>query len=169
MPPTTFSCWFNSALIVYYKLCANALFETHYGDIINNELGKDTIIGTLTTELTAGSNIIYASNSAMSTIKTGYYVTITDGNTVDDMGFVVSKGTTLVMDKTATNNYTAGAYVRQTVMNIKDFELGEKGLYELGVYKIGASYLPANVTSTVTYTNNGTGTKDIIFSVEYLY
>ncbi len=188
----------------------------HYEDCINMAVGKDTIIGGITANVspalawvsqnyTEGQTATYNSkvytcilNTVSSEVPTnttywqhglrvpvsqdvidytaiGYYIKLDDTTNNDDTERVIKVDTTnnyIYVETNPSNSYLAATptYVRQTVYTIKNYDIGPAWEHEIGVSKIGGSYIPANVLITVDYDNKSvTDDKILIGRVEYLY
>lgn len=106
---------------------------------------------------------------------TGYYLNITNGVTVSDLGRVISvdKVTNKVYtEKNVDNSYLAvsPSYIRQSVYFMKDYLIDGAWRYVIGESKVGGSHIPEDTLVTVEYKNNSvTANKEFTGYVEFLY
>lgn len=146
----------------------------HTGDTFENIVAPNTTIGSITSDITASDTVISVSQTVMDNAAVGFYINVTDGTNNDILGRVLSLDTgnnTLTMETAAANGFLASTptYVQVSVKTIDNYTIGEPSRYEIGKDKIGGSYVPANTTIRVDYTNNGGSSKDFYAIIEYLY
>lgn len=103
--------------------------------------------------------------------EVGYYIKISNGVDVNDLGRVISKTTSKIyMEKSPLMNFNPGAYILQTIYSLKDYPLGMTSFHRIGEGKIGGSYVPANVIIGVRYkNNNGIMSQTLKGAIELLY
>ena len=107
-------------------------------------------------------------------VKIGRYIRLFNGVDASECGEVVGVD--------ATNSYiyvnvapdiaflaSSPTYVQMSAYVLKDYDIGRAGGHEIGMTKIGGSYIPAYVLVTITYKNNGDSANLIAGRVEYLY
>lgn len=163
-------------LAVYFVTTAD-----HEGDELEVDISPDTLVGTITSNVTAGDTVLNVSSTVIENIKLGYYVQLSTtpvaenlgSSTTDNLGEVIAidkDASTITVDIPATNSFTAPAYIYMTVKMVTDYMIGPPWEYVIGESKIGASHLPANTTVRLHYKNNSpSATKTIIFKFERLY
>ena len=143
------------------------------GDEIEVCVGVDTIIGTLTSDVSEGDEI-NVTQSVIDNIAIGFKCSITDGTNTDDLGRILSvspSGLTLTVETDVVTAFIASTptYVRQTIVMIPRLVLADSGTFELGGSKIGASYIPANIPIRIRYNNISATAKTFSIVMEYLY
>lgn len=143
-------------------------------DIVETDVGPDTVIGIITSDVAADTNVINVSRTAIEILNVGYKVTLDDGTNQDFLGIVTSidlNNNTITTKNNTTHAFltTSPTYVKMTVNIIEDFTIGYPGRYEIGKDKIGGSYVPPSTVIRVTYNNTGAETVDFYAVIEYLY
>jgi hypothetical protein len=143
------------------------------GDSWSWIISPDTLIGVLTSSIEVGDTELDVSSGVFTFVKVGFYVTIDDGITSEELGRVLavdSDGGTITVEKAASNSFAVGSNIKMSIYFTKDGELGHPWLYQYGVSKIRSSHVPANTLLRVLYTNKSpTVDKRIVVSMEYLY
>ncbi len=146
----------------------------HLEDIMNLEVGPNTIIGIITNSITSPTNVVSVSSTVMDNIELGFYVSIGDGVNTDNLGRVI--GINLENNTITTENMTSSVflfysptYVFMTVKVIDNFIFGYPKEYTFGGHIIGGSYVPPNTLIRVRYINNGSVNKIIYPKIEMLY
>lgn len=134
---------------------------------------KDTVIGTITRDVNADETTIQVDTTAFGYLSVGFYVSITDGVNVDNLGRVTAKNSgtlEITVETAAAHDFSdiTPTYVRMSVI-MMDITIGHPWEYVIGDTKIGGSYVQANQTMTLEYTNNSDDTKEFSFTTEYLY
>ena len=133
-------------------------------DILNTYIAPNTTVAGLTTVCNIGDAVLNVNNAAY--VQVGYLITVG----TDLLGECISKtATTVTLETPSTVSKAAGSPVKITVCNIKNFVLKGNVSYELGAKKITTSYIPANTTIRISYTNNGGVACDFFYMFEYLY
>ena len=140
------------------------------GDIIDFDVAPDTVIGAITSPTTAGDNYIVVDNSVISNLKYGYFVKISDGANVEDLGVVKSiSGSNVFTENLVQGSFAAGSYVLMTIKFAHKLELfGDKRL-DLGTTKIGGSVIPAGTVLRLVYNNVSGTAKKAVALLEYTY
>lgn len=143
------------------------------GDKVWVLVNPNTLVGTITADVTAGDTVINVSQTVIDNVYPGYQFVLTDGLNLDDPGYIVAKDTvnnTVTINNPVTNNYLAASptYVQIGRYYIWDMKFGPPGVHLVGDGKIGGTYIPAGTTALVRYQNNGGSPKDITFDVEML-
>jgi len=148
----------------------------HEDDVVEAQVGPDTIIGAITADVAASATEIDVQQSVIDNVQLGYHIKLDDGTNADDLGEVtaIDKVNNKITVATATANSFLSAtptYVKQTVYFAKDFRLPSAYVTNLGEAVIGGSLLPANTTMKIRYKNvEGTTTgKFFTFVMEYKY
>ncbi len=138
------------------------------------QIAPDTIIGTISVDVSVGTTEITVSSTVIDNAEVGYYIILTDGANSDDCGRIISidSDNSKITVETATTNSFASAtptYVKQTVKMVPHMQLNANSRTQLGESKIGGSYIPANKILRLRYNNTDGVAKTFSFILEYLY
>ena len=144
------------------------------GDVITITVGEDTIIGTITADIAAGTSVIPVNSTVISTIAKGYYVKLDDGTNADSLGRVIgfdSINNTITVEASTVHVFTAATptYVKISVRAVDQLELVANLQYTIGMKKIGGSFIPANTMVSLDYLNKTNVPKNLVLAYEYLY
>jgi hypothetical protein len=177
----------DTVFTYYYpiKICAMTIrFNTtmaNTGDHINLIVNPDTVIGALTSAVTAGDTVLNVSSTVTTYAKVGHFVTITDGTNTDEKLWVTAVddvgGTITVWPYTdggptpgtIANNYSAGAGILLNVYAVNSFVFGAPGVQVFGEDKVSGTMIPAGSTIKLIYTNNENKIKDFTLQFEYMF
>lgn len=149
--------------------------DDHEGDLLTVQVAPQTIIGAITSNVEANSKVAFMSSTVHDNSFVGAFLELTDGVQLNDIGRIISMHSAngMVEFETATSNtfvYTSPTYVRQSIHMIHNLEFGPAHRHVHGESKIGASYIPANTTIRVKYTNNSANNdKRFVANIEKLY
>lgn len=148
--------------------------DDHIGDTISNIVAPNTIVGAITSDVNTSDTVINVSQTVIDYINLGFFINITDFVNSDNLGrvtFVDTINNTITVETPVTNTFLAATptYIQMSVKTIHDYTIGNPGKYVIGKSKIGGSYLAANTTIRVEYTNNGGSSKDFFTTIEFLY
>lgn len=148
--------------------------SAHEDDLISVYAPHNSIVGAITADVSPTDTGISVSQTVIDNIAVGFYVTLFDGVTTNELGRVIAVDNVnneLTIETAATDSFaaTTPTYVMMSVCQFKDFELGLPWRYEVGLSKIGGSYLPANVQAKMIYTNKSGAAKKLVIDFEYLY
>lgn len=105
----------------------------------------------------------------------GYYLNVTDGANVTDLGRVISLDKInhkVYIEKNPDNTYSplSPSYIRQTVYFIKDYLITGPWRYVIGESTVGGSAIPEDIIIEASYTNRSlTDAKDFTGYVEFFY
>lgn len=145
-------------------------FAAHSNDIINAYIGKNTIVGVLASNAYTNNTSITVSSTVIENIYVGYDLSITNGTTTNFLGEVITiTNNVLTLSGSVTNNFTIGAYITMSVKPVDNYIIGPAGLYNIGVSKMGASGIPANIPISLEYTNTSSDIKTFTIYLDYLY
>ena len=145
------------------------------GDEVNFTVGENTVIGSITQDISASSTIITISKTVLDNVAIGYYISLTDGTNTDDVGRIISidKETKQITVETPTTNsflVSTPTYVRMTIKIVSHLRfVGDNVPIIIGESKIGASFIPANTILKAKYNNKSGTAKTFSFVLEYLY
>lgn len=116
---------------------------------------------------------INVSTTVVANTSTGYYIKLSQGANLNDMGRVISidkNNKKIYVENDITTTFTMGTYILQTVYLTKSYTIGYADTYTFGLNKIGGAYIPANTTIKITYKNNSLINDNMLYGrVEYLY
>jgi hypothetical protein len=147
--------------------------ETHSGDYMNAFVAKDTDIGPLIADVSAGTITFSAVAATIAYMQKGYFLKLDDGTNTDDLGVITDVDTVnnTVTTKSATTNAFLAATPTKFLISRKMMHriIGGPWNYSIGKDKIGSSFLQAGMVVTIEYTNNSTDAKTLIVDVNYLY
>lgn len=173
----TFTCPTGTSThdIIYpYNTCLFSgimrLTEDNIGDHVKITTKPDTIVGVLSSGISAGATGLSIGN--VSILKVGILVSVTNGVTTDDLGEIVSINNltnSIVFSNPSTHAFSAGAYVRITVELIRDMKICSAGDLELGQGRLKTLGMAANGITRVIYTNNGASTKEFNLIAQIYY
>gem|GEM_PF-5316972 len=148
--------------------------STMVGSTIDWYVGPTTI-GAITANVSINDTVINVSPTVMSYINIGYYLTLTDGITSENLGQVIDIDTDnsqITVETAATSgwNATTPTYVQMTVYFVRNAicpQIDTK--ISIGRAKIGTSHFPANTMLTCKFTNNTLVNHDMYSYVEFMY
>jgi hypothetical protein len=149
--------------------------SSNKGDTVDLLVSPDTLIGSIITDVAKNDTIINVSSSVIENVKVGFYLTLTDGTITSDLGRVLSidsANNTVTVETGSSNAFlsTTPTYIRQNIYMLKNWIIGPAWNYTIGESKIGGSYVPANTTIRVIYTNNSNSAAKTLYpEIEYLY
>jgi hypothetical protein len=161
--------WVRPISVCETRFVSNA---EHNGDTIDNKVGGGSPIGVLTTGIETGANILPVSQTVIDSAAIGFLIEIKNGEDSQEMGELMVKNAIdneLTTEFSTSRSYPTGSYIYYKAQTIKNYKIVNVGEHGIGIFRKNSSYLPANVPSTVYYTNNGVETKEITFYIEYLY
>lgn len=145
------------------------------GDTLSWYMTKDSVIGTITSDVAAEDTVINVSSTVTDTIHVGFMVNLYDGVNTDICGRVVltdADAGTITVSIASTQIFLAvtPTYVRMTVPFLDKVEMGHPSRWQIGDSKINSSYVPADTIATCEYTNNHeTQDKRATMYMEILY
>jgi hypothetical protein len=146
------------------------------GDMIDVVVAPDTIIGALTNFAATGATGLSVSQTVVDYTMIGYYLELVEGAKIHDCGRVISIDTTnniIVPEFPPTSTFSplSTTYVRQSVYTVKGFKCCTPQKFDIGIAKIGGSYVPANTVVRGMYTLNHPTSEPKQFTsmIEYLY
>lgn len=142
--------------------------SAHEGDNLEISVSPKTTIGTITSNVTANDTVITVSDTVIENAAVGHKLYLDE----DDLGYIISINADtkqVTVTTAAANSFSSGTAVKRTVFYAENYEIGPPWEYIVGESKIGGSYLPANATIYVKYTNNEADSKKFIARLEFLY
>ena len=149
--------------------------EKQKDDRVDVVIGENTIIGTITANVTTNDTDINVSSTVMDNIQIGWDVNLFDGITSEDLGRTLSKDTAnsiITVETAATNNFNVASptYVRASVKTIDCLHLNVTNVrYAFAEKKLGGRYVPKDTVVRIKYKNNEGNAKNFVFNIEYLY
>lgn len=144
-------------------------------DKIDMTVAEDTVIGAITSPVYPGNTEISVTSTVFTNLSKGYYVNITDGVNINQLGEVIAidaqNGKITVCDPaTQTFSPLSPTYVRMTVKVIEDFYVpSEKMRYAFAEKKVGGKYIPTGIPLKIKYANQNGNAKTFVYNMEYLY
>ena len=147
--------------------------DEHEGDHLIGYAARNTIVGTITRDVAIGDTVIQVDPTAFAYLSVGYNLNLYDGINSNDLGEVKSRNSAtneVTVSSAATTAFSdiTPTYCRLNVIMI-NHEIGPAWHYVIGEEKIGGSYVSANSTLTIEYTNNTGAAKTFIILLKYLY
>lgn len=145
------------------------------GDIINCYIGANTTIGAIIISAAIGDTILTVSPTVITYLRVGYVVTIVapDGSAIEDLGDCINIDPItfkITVSNPLTSAFTPGSYIQMTAHNLKNINLGASPTcIKFSAVGSGATYIPKNTVTKVTYQNLGTTPKIFNFIAEYLF
>jgi len=149
--------------------------DIHEGDEISVTVAPNTIIGALTADVSSNVSGISVSNTVVENTFVGAFLDLFDGvnnNSLNRIKEIYKNNNHIIMESPTVSSFSATSptYVRQSIKMMHNVEIGPAGRYMLGESKIGASYIPAETTIRLTYSNKSTDTdKRFTGIIENLY
>ena len=147
---------------------------TMEGDHFSCLVAPETIVGVVTSDVTASDTVINVSSTVTDNVQLGYLVHLDDLTNKDYVAEVTAidkAAGTITVATGAVNGFAAATptYVKQTVIMGIDLRLNGTARVELGSTKIGGSYLPAGAVIRIEYKNDTGTAKTFSAIAEYLY
>ena len=152
--------------------CDLLISECHVGDTMEVIVAPDTIIGAITQNVEAGQTEIYVQDSVIQHLFRGYYIVITDGQKMANLGRVLQIHTNSIVVENAPDvdfDMASPTYVMMSIKLFNDWEFPGVGRIDIGDAKIGASLIPANTTIRLRYYNTTGEAKRFIAPMDILY
>lgn len=149
--------------------------ERHRGDIVQLDIGPDTIVGELGTTTTATDTVVHVGLAAVELLHVGLWLRLwTPPATFSSYTRIVSvdkqAGTVTLEHAVGAIHTSTDSYVQVVTRPVPHMEISSPGRYGIGENKIGASHIPAHTVMRVTYTNvSATDTTEFVFYNQYLY
>ena len=141
--------------------------NSEMGDYIDIVISPNTLIGITTTDQVSGNNVININPQSVKYMKSGIMIHI------NDIDYYVIKDTlnttNVLLDKPLSSDVLAGTNIMFTKSLIENVFAVPGQTVEIGKNKIGSSYLPANTPFVIKYYSINNTSKEISFSLEYLY
>lgn len=156
----------------------NGWFIAHdhnQGDNIELSVADNTVIGAIAAPLYSGNTTLTVTSTVLNNLYKGYFVSVTDGNNVNDLGICTDinpLNSTISVATPATNTFSplSPTYVMMQVKVVEDFAIPVSNIrYAFAEKKVGGKFLPANIPVYVKYTNNSGNAKAFCYNIEYLY
>jgi len=148
--------------------------ESNNGDGLEFQVYPIEVVGALTANLSTGGTILNVSQTVVDNIKVGFLCRLTNGAITECMGEVLNVDTVnnqITIEKPSLNNFLASSptYVMLTVRTGITPDIGNPGMRNPGIDKIGASFIAKNKSVRVCYNNFTGGAKKFVFSVGHMY
>ena len=153
--------------VVFLHPVFGARVYTCIQDTVANETPVDTNYWRHGLEVTVSGTVIQ-------NVKLGYCLKVDDGSNSDNLKRVVGidkNYNKVYCESNVTSVYSPSSpsYIKQSVISLDNFEIGEPWEYCVGESKIGGSYIPTDVPVVTDYTNNSDVDKEFMGYIEYLF
>jgi hypothetical protein len=167
-----------SSTVVTFPIPVNILYvafnsdKEHVGNQIELQVGPNTAIGVLTSNVSSNVSIIPVSNTVIQYAALGLWISLTDGVNFNDLGRVTAidnVNNNLTTVNPTVNSFAAGTGVLMTVKYIQNFYIGSPGYWSIGQMKFGAAYIPTGIPVVVLYTNNSSNTSTLYAKIGEFY
>lgn len=146
------------------------------GDVINvrgikNDPPNYNIVGALTADGTAGTNVLTVSDTAVENVYKGLEIVLDNSIITENVGYVTSIDTvakTITVQKNLTSTFSSGSLVRVEQVVIKDCKIhSTKWPIEIGGKGLKGKKIQAGDIMRVRYTNNDGQAKKVYWDAEY--
>ncbi len=150
----------------------NILTE-NINDVIEVYGGHDTVVGTITADVSASATVIDVSSTVTDNALTGLNVALNDGTNKDLLGIIINvdKGAGQLTVETATTNSFLAAtptYVELTSNIVENVTLMTTGVYSMAHNKMEKNHLEADKVVRIKYCNNGGSSCDFYFYLSFM-
>lgn len=166
---------FSFPFSISLKTALFGIEDNHDGDEVRVKIAPNTIVGVITEDVSSGSNSFKTSLETFSFYNPGFHAKLFDGINEDDLGIVISKdedNLQLTCENSAINNFQASSptYIKSTVDLIPQCILSKAfGRVDLGRANAKGTFIPADTTIKVEYTNFEAVEKTFCWIIEYFY
>lgn len=146
--------------------------EEHNGDSMSIVIAPDTPIGVLIESAQQNTNIIKVSDTVLQNIVPGFGLSLTNGTSYQDMGFVGTIDYTkkeITMQNTTTQSFAAGSYVLLNIHIVKNLQTPYPDKYLMGSGVVSGKPIPPNTQTMVRYKNYSGNAKKLHITFEYTY
>lgn len=149
--------------------------EEDVGDVLSLSVAPNTVIGTITANVLANTNVIPVSSTVFDNALVGHNVNLWNGVVSDDLGVIVNKneaGGNITVETDTTQSWANTplvSYVRLDVVVVDHLRLNSAGVYKIADKKVGGKLIPANYPVIITYESSSANTKQFLFTIEYIY
>lgn len=156
---------------------SNISFTTtaaHEGDSISAQGANNITVGALAQDVIAGTTTLAVTQTVIDNTNIGYYVRLTDGVNIDNLGRVLAidkTNNTLTVEIPTTQVFSAATptVVQLSIYAIQNFKLGPPTRYELAKSKISGFHIPVGQLTVFSYTNTTADPKTLVIDYEYFY
>lgn len=159
-----------------FNIClSTATFEVHadnVNDQIQVQVNPEATVGLITSNIGPGVTAIPTSLVTLAQVRTGYFVSLEEGGTVNELGRVVGVdwlNWTVLVETPTTDSFTAGAGSLRISIGFCDIGLHDTGSLLLGGKTFGGSLIMKNTPVRIRYTNVTSGAKHMSVMVQYQY
>lgn len=145
------------------------------GDCVELTVADNTVIGAIAAPLYSGNTEIIVTSTVIDNLYKGYYVSVTDGVNLDELGQCVDIdiiNSKITVETAASNSFSplSPTYVMLAVKVVENFSIPVANQrYAFAEKKVGGKFLPANIPVNVRYTNYSGNAKTFCYNIEYLY
>lgn len=145
-------------------------------DKFSIDVYPDTVIGTVTADITASDTVINVSSTVIDNVVIGYKLILDDGTNNEHTSYIVDidkLAGTITLENGTTNAYLAATptTVKHYVPAVEEMEIDyTTSATSVGSSKIGASFVPKNTPIRIGfYNHDGTSGKRFRAVLEFLY
>jgi hypothetical protein len=143
----------------------------HTGDTLSI-YANINLVGNLTQSVSVASNSFQVSASITPMLSLGYEFIISGSGKTDDLGRITAtSNNTIYTERASGNAYSVGSTVISWQYHIKNYQLADACVHDIGKSKVGSKmYVPANTPITIRYQNASLLTaKSLVLWFEYTY
>lgn len=153
--PQILSTTFSYPFDMYIWEMAIAQGSMCIGDKLSVQIGPDTILGLLTSDLNTGTTGMSCTTTVTNKVARGCEIGITNGVTKEYLGRVLSYSDGQVVFSTPSSNYyPVGSYVLWSVYPIKDMIIDSTERLVIGAKGLKTKLVPANTPIKIIYQDN---------------
>jgi hypothetical protein len=137
------------------------------GDSFDVITVPNTLAGTITSAIDVGATSLVLSSVA--NLSSGFLISISDGTTTNDLGWIISVDATtntIIVSTATSSSFDIGANVTYGIPRIRNGKIVNSQNFGLGFSTIGSSGLPAGAVAQLNYTNHSADAKILVFYVE---
>ncbi len=132
--------------------------DTNKGDELSIAINKDTPLGLITQNVSAGATTIYPPAAIFTYGWQGFNVYLSDGTNLDDLGDIITlnqaAGTITVSTPAVHSFSSSNTLLLMTYYTMKSLIIGPPGTYQFGNDVIGGAAVPVGTVVTFSYKNN---------------
>jgi hypothetical protein len=149
--------------------------NTNVGDKVSVTVAKDMVTGGIIAPVSVDDKTITVQSTVIDNTGIGYYLKLTDGVNMTDLGRVLSinAGNSTVNVENGSSfafSHASPTYVQQTIRIITDMFINVPNCrFAFAEKKHGAKNLPPNIPLHITYTNRTGGAKKFYYNIEHIY
>ena len=135
-------------------------------------MAPNIVIGVLIAPVSIGDTVFNVSGTVFPNLNVGHYLSITDGVSEEEYGFVLSKdspNSQVTVQNAATIPFAAGSFVRLSIPRLIDLRMMSTSSMIIGLRSVGSAFAQANTQVEVRYTNDNGIPKELPITMDLLY